>query len=168
MLCLRMYLTDHTLLKIDISISDQKLTLYDADKPLLTSMVSTAENGFGQKINSFQTPLGLHFIAEKSGENAKIKTYFQNRQPLGLFQPSMLSKYDDWILTRVIRLAGAEAGYNQGDDCDSYERMIYIHGTPELIQANDPKSHGCIRMPCIALIALYNMINIGTKVEIHV
>lgn len=77
----------------------------------------------------------------------------------------------DRILTRILRLAGTEDGFNKGIDtngisCDSFLRYIYIHGTPDDEPMGAPHSHGCIRMRNDDIIALFEEVAVGTMVEI--
>ena len=49
---------------------------------------------------------------------------------------------------------------------NSYQRYIYIHGTPEEGLIGTPASHGCIRMTNADVADLYERVPIGTQVEI--
>ena len=55
---------------------------------------------------------------------------------------------------------------NRGRGIDSFQRHIYIHGTPEEGLIGKPASHGCIRMRNIDVIELFDLVKIGTFVEI--
>ena len=53
---------------INVSIKLQQLTLVDDTKLIKSYSISTALKGIGQNKNSFQTPLGLHYIRAKIGK----------------------------------------------------------------------------------------------------
>jgi lipoprotein-anchoring transpeptidase ErfK/SrfK len=72
----------------------------------------------------------------------------------------------DWMLSRLIWLAGLEVGKNCGGDVDTFARYIYIHGTPDSEPVGEPRSHGCIRMRNADVIALFDMVDAGTLVRI--
>ena len=74
--------------------------------------------------------------------------------------------YTDWILTRILWLAGAEEGINSGGKVDTKNRYIYIHGTPYEEQLGKPVSSGCIRMSNQDIIELFNHVQIKTQVNI--
>ena len=64
----------------------------------------------------------------------------------------------DWILSRILWLAGLEPQFNQGEGCDTFNRYIYIHGTPDSEPMGIPMSHGCIRMRNQDVIELFELI----------
>ena len=72
----------------------------------------------------------------------------------------------DRILSRIIWLAGLELGRNAGGDVDTYNRYIYIHGTPDDEPVGEPRSHGCIHMGTENVIELFELLSIGTLVQI--
>jgi lipoprotein-anchoring transpeptidase ErfK/SrfK len=45
-------------------------------------------------------------------------------------------------------------------------RYIYIHGTGEDQPMGVPRSHGCIRMRNDDIIELFELVRVGTRVEI--
>ncbi|MFK8067993.1 MAG: L,D-transpeptidase family protein [Gammaproteobacteria bacterium] len=154
---------------IEISISDQKLWLKDKEKILAEYLVSTAKNGAGEIMNSECTPRGEHEVVELYGADQAANTVFVGRIKTGeIFVPSLREKYPDrdWILTRIIRLAGCEPEKNQGEELDTYNRYIYIHGSPDNVEMGVPGSHGCVRMKNQDVIDLFNQVSIGTKVMI--
>jgi hypothetical protein len=67
----------------------------------------------------------------------------------------------DPIVTRILHLRGMEARNAQ-----AYARCIYIHGTPDEKHLGKPVSYGCIRMASSDVIDLFNMVGVGSKVEI--
>ncbi|MEM9242623.1 MAG: L,D-transpeptidase [Pseudomonadota bacterium] len=131
--------------------------------------ISTAKKGFGERINSEQTPCGWHQIAMKIGEGMAENTVFVGRKATGeIYDEALAKQYPqrDWILTRILWLAGLEEGKNKGGDVDSYQRYIYIHGTPDSEPMGVPRSHGCIRMRNHHIIKLFDQLEIGDRVFI--
>ncbi|WP_051086842.1 L,D-transpeptidase [Psychrobacter lutiphocae] len=135
--------------------------------------ISTAKNGIGSQEGSYCTPLGKHSIAAKIGTDLPINSVFVAREPTGeIYSEQLGQQYPDrdWILTRILRLQGCEEGVNKGHNelgcCDSYQRYIYIHGTPDTEPMGVPLSHGCVRMRNTDLIWLYEQVEQGTPVYI--
>ncbi|HTT08634.1 MAG TPA: L,D-transpeptidase [Gammaproteobacteria bacterium] len=155
---------------IEIDLASQSLRLLDdADTVLMTCAVSAARNGPGEKLNSECTPRGWHCIEAKIGEGCPVNTVFVNREPTGEIYSRTLrdqSPGRDWILTRILWLRGLEAGRNLGGDVDTHARYIYLHGTPDEVPMGAPGSRGCIRMRNTDLLALYDLIEVGTRVLI--
>lgn len=154
---------------INISLREQRLSLYEGDKTLKQYSVSTAKNGPGELMDSECTPRGAHTIAEKIGADSAVNTVFVGRRPTGeLYQPSLreLHPARDWILTRILWLQGEEPGTNKGGNVDTYDRYIYIHGSPDDVDMGCPGSHGCIRMRNNDVIELFDMVEAGDRVMI--
>ena len=159
--------TDNT--QIEISLKDQKLFLKNDGEVNEIFNISTAAKGPGEIQGSECTPRGRHVICEKIGNNCSSGTVFTAREPTGeIFNVELDKKYPDrdWVLTRILRLAGKEEGINRGGDVDTFDRMIYIHGTPDNIVLGMPGSHGCIRMNNKDVIKLFEMVEISTEVDI--
>lgn len=159
-----------TLFQIDIYLQQQILRLRKDGQLLAEYPVSTARNGAGEKMNSECTPRGQHRIAEKFGDECPVDSVMVGRKPTGeIYTPQLRACFPerDWILTRILRLDGMEEGINRGGDVDSYERMIYIHGSPDDVQMGAPGSHGCIRMRNADVLSLYVTVPVGTTVNIH-
>jgi lipoprotein-anchoring transpeptidase ErfK/SrfK len=155
---------------IVIVASEQKQYLLHHGQPLQQYIISTSEFGLGNKANSNKTPLGVHVVTEKYGDNAKIGTIFRSRGNTGrtakiLTEEGQRSKADN-VTTRILWLSGLEKGVNKGKSIDSHKRYIYIHGTDEEGRLGAPASHGCIRMRNQAVIDLYQTVPIGTLVVI--
>lgn len=134
---------------IHVSIRQQILTFIDAQGVEHRFPVSTAKNGPNQQEGSGGTPLGKHRIRAKIGADAPMNAVFVGRRFTGeIYTPSLGAQYPerDWILTRILWLAGCEPGFNQGGNVDTMRRYIYIHGTPDTEPMGVPLSHGCIRM----------------------
>jgi hypothetical protein len=151
-----------------VSISKQKLYLIKDKKTIKTYPVSTSKYGIGNKDMSYKTPLGLHRIVSKIGKNAKFCDVFKSRRRIKKIAKLNIRDIDqDLITTRILRLQGLERGINHGKGIDTYERCIYIHGTPQENLIGKPASHGCIRMKNRDIIELFNLVKIKTPVLIQ-
>ena len=131
--------------------------------------VSTSLKGPGQILDSGCTPLGRHAIVEKIGAGLPLNTVFVGRRATGeLYSDTLgLNNPDrDWILTRILWLTGLDAGFNEGGLLDTKSRFIYIHGCPDFIPIGSPGSAGCIRMRNKDIVDLFEMVAVGTRVEI--
>lgn len=143
---------------IVIDIATQTLLL---PQHQLTFLISSGLNGIGEAENSGKTPRGWHTIAEKIGHDQPINTVFIARKPTGeIYSKKLACKYPnrDWILTRILWLKGLEPNFNNGIGCDTYQRYIYIHGTPDSEPMGKPYSHGCIRMHNTDLLKVFELI----------
>ena len=69
-------------------------------------------------------------------------------------------------MSRILWLSGLEEGFNRGEGCDTYQRYIYIHGTPDSEPMGMPMSHGCIRMRNKDVIELFELIDCNALVYI--
>ena len=158
-------------MRIEISISNQTLTLFDNFGGVKAKYsVSTAANGVGCEKNSGCTPLGNHIIRAKIGAGAALNSVFVGRRFTGeICTPELMAEFPerDWILTRILWLSGTEIGFNRLGNVDTMQRYIYIHGTPESTEMSKIGSHGCIRMRSADVIALFNMVEVGTQVFIR-
>ena len=152
-----------------VSVKAQKIYHIINNEVIKIYIISTAEKGTGNIKNSYQTPLGLHSIKEKHGDNTPLNGRMISRifygQIATVYNDSSRSKTDD-VTTRILWLSGEEEGVNKGGNVDSYQRYIYIHGTSEEGRLGTPASHGCIRMNNKDVLKLYNKIAVGTKVLI--
>ena len=155
---------------IEILIQRQTLTLFDsAGDTKAQYSISTAANGAGCDKNSGCTPLGEHIIRAKIGEGAPVNTVFVARRPTGeICTPELMGQFPnrDWILTRILWLSGTEIGKNRLGNVDSMQRFIYIHGTPDSEPMGEPRSHGCVRMRNADVVALFELVKVGTRVLI--
>ena len=153
-----------------ISIAAQRLSLLDAEGQVLREYpVSTALNGPGEQKGSGCTPRGRHVIRAKIGAGQVPGTVFVGRRPTGeVWSPALSAQFPerDWILSRILWLSGCEVGRNRLGDCDTMQRYIYIHGTPEPEPMGVPLSHGCIRMRNADVIDLFDRVPVGATVLI--
>ena len=152
-----------------VSIKNQKMYLIIDNKIISYYDVSTSKNGIGNQEGSNKTPIGLHSIKEKHGDETPLNGLMKSRVHYGqiakIIKDTTSSKSDD-ITTRIMWLTGEESKINKGENIDSYNRYIYIHGTSEEGKIGQPASHGCIRMKNEDVLNLYNKIRVGTKVLI--
>lgn len=151
-------------------MAEQILVLFDNTVPRCKYVVSTARNGLGELTGSECTPRGQHLIAEKIGAGCATNTVFVGRVASGkVYEPHSRKRFPgcDWIVTRILRLQGCEENRNKGGNVDSYERYIYIHGSPDDITMGVPGSRGCIRMSNQDIIELFDLIDVGTTVNIY-
>ena len=151
--------TEHCL---HVQATTQTLTHYHGDQSN-TLTASTAVNGTGQQEGSFQTPLGLHRVCEKIGDQEPVGTVFKGRQPVrhdGKGDPTAL------ITDRILWLEGLEPGFNSGGEVDSRQRYIYIHGIGDESRLGQPNSQGCIHLGAADLLPLFDAIPEGTLVLI--
>lgn len=157
--------------RIEIDLVRQTLRLLDeADRELARYPVSTAANGAGERDGSFCTPRGRHRIRAKIGAGQPVGTVFRGRRPTGeVYSPELAeaSPRRDWILTRILWLCGEEPGRNRFGEVDTMRRYIYIHGTPDSTPMGEPGSIGCIRMRNDDLLALFERVPAGIRVDIH-
>ena len=155
---------------INISIKQQVLTLIDNGSVIKCFKVSTSIKGIGQIKNSFQTPIGRHYIRAKIGKDQPILTIFEGRRPTGQIWSNSYSNSEpnhDWILSRILWLSGKELGFNRLGNFDTMQRYIYIHGTADEDKLGKPLSHGCIRMSNNDVIEIFDLIHVGTIVNIN-
>ena len=141
-----------------IDLAQQTLRLPKHNKFYL---ISSGKNGIGEQENSGKTPRGWHRVAQKIGHDAAKYSVFIARQPTGeIYNQQLAQQFPqrDWILSRILWLDGLEAGFNQGEHCDTFKRYIYIHGTPDTEPMGIPMSHGCIRMKNDEIIELFELV----------
>lgn len=154
---------------LDISISEQCCQLVTDGVIVFEAAVSTALNGAGEQKNSGCTPRGLHYIRACIGAGQPDNTVFVGRRPTGEIYTDVLGEQfpeRDWILTRILWLSGLELGKNRLANVDTMQRYIYIHGCPDSLPMGVPLSHGCIRMHNKDLLALFDLVQAGTRVFI--
>ena len=156
-----------------INIEAQTLIICNHGVASSSYPISTAKNGIGSQQDSGCTPLGRHVIAQKIGDDAPINTVFVGRVATGEVYDAELGRLQpkrDWILSRILWLKGLEEGINKGSneqgDCDTYQRYIYIHGTPDSEPMGVPLSHGCVRMRNTDIIELFAQVEEGTPVTL--
>jgi lipoprotein-anchoring transpeptidase ErfK/SrfK len=155
---------------IEVDISEQRLYLIENSLVKASYPISTSKYGEGSIENSFKTPLGKHSIKEMIGDEAEINTIFTSRvntKRSATIIDQFQDTDNDYVTSRIMWLDGEEDGLNKGGNVDSFRRYIYIHGTHEEGLIGTKASHGCIRMFNYDVIELFNLVNIGTKVQIR-
>lgn len=151
-----------------IDITQQRLYLFERDELSQTFPVSTSRHGLGQQSGSFQTPRGIHRIADKIGQGEPLGRVFKGRQPLEqICTINQADEEEDVISSRILWLDGLQPGLNRGGDCDSYQRYIYIHGTQDEAHIGQPASIGCIRMNNADVIELFDRVSVNDAVLIE-
>ncbi|WP_038247757.1 L,D-transpeptidase [Ghiorsea bivora] len=153
---------------IKIIVSEQMLYHHRKTGVVCAYPVSTARNGVGNIENSLQTPLGKHQICAKIGGGLPVYTYFESREPKGIFTQKTAHHKADWILSRILWLTGVQTGVNKRGKVDTKKRYIYIHGTNEEDKIGLPVSHGCIRMLNADVVHLFEHACYGESVFIKV
>jgi hypothetical protein len=143
-----------------ISVDDQKMLVTDKGQPVATYPVSTSKFGLSSAPNSFGTPLGKHRVVKKIGHGLPSGAVFKSRRFTGEVLPVDAPGRDP-IVTRILWLDGKE-----GRNRNSFGRYIYIHGTPEERNIGQPVSYGCIRMRSCDVIALFDRVGLGARVDI--
>lgn len=152
-----------------ISLSAQRLDLVDGRSVVKRYSVSTSKHGAGEQAGSFKTPRGRHVVRAKIGAGQPLGAVFVGRRPTGEIHSETLARAQpnrDWILSRILWLSGKETGKNRLGSVDSMRRYIYIHGTPDSEPRGEPRSIGCVRMSNADVIELFDLVAVGTRVEI--
>lgn len=152
-----------------LSIPQQKLQLYLPGK-VLTYLVSTGVKGVGEQQGSGCTPRGKHLVRAKIGEGLPANAVFVGRRFTGeIYSQALARRFPDrdWILSRILWLSGLEPGVNRLGNVDTMRRYIYIHGTPDSEPMGVPASHGCIRMRNSDVMELFDLIPVGTELQIE-
>ena len=157
---------------IHIDIPRQELLVLDgeAGETLLARYpISTALHGPGETHGSGCTPRGLHRVRAKVGAGCLPGAVLVGRRPTGeMYSPELAAAHPgrDWILSRILWLTGCEPGINRGGAVDTLRRYIYIHGCPDDCAMGVPLSHGCVRMRNADVVALFDAVSVGTRVQI--
>ena len=155
--------------KVNISISQQTLEVVENDAVIFSAFVSTAANGAGEQHGSECTPRGKHIIRAKIGAGCLENTVFTGRRPTGEIFTEQLHHQQperDWVLTRILWLSGCETGINRLGAVDTMRRYIYIHGCPDSFEMGKPASHGCVRMTNQDVMTVFDLLPVGTEVNI--
>ena len=148
-------------MRIEIHVSQQRLTLFREATPILACAISTSFAGTGSEPGSNRTPLGNFVIGKKIGAGAALGAVFRSRVDTG----ESASRYstEDQVATRVLWLDGVDS-----ENANTRERYIYLHGTNHEEQLGWPVSHGCIRLANIVMADVFELVEPGTPVLIGV
>ena len=148
-----------------VNIQSQTLSLVKNQIVSSAYPVSTSKYGMGNQKDSFKTPLGIHRIVDKIGSGSPAGRIFKDRKDTGKNWQNEITD-ENLILTRILWLEGLEPNINRGENIDSYERYIYIHGTNKEELIGTPMSHGCICMKNSDIIELFDTVPENTIVII--
>ncbi|MEO6054811.1 MAG: L,D-transpeptidase [Chthoniobacterales bacterium] len=146
--------------RLVVDVRHQEMIVYANEVAIRKYPVSTSMFGIGDSRGSYTTPSGLFKVKEKIGTGLPLGAVFKSRQPTGEVL-SVNARGRDPVVTRILWLQGAEAQNSQ-----AYNRFIYIHGTPQEKNIGRPASYGCIRMRSRDVMELYDIVGVGTTVEI--
>ena len=152
-----------------IDISAQELYLYQKKQLKKIYPISTAIKGEGNQAGSEQTPVGIHQVKQKFGQDAPFASIFVGRQETGKIAKIIHAPIDyrsDYVTSRILWLDGLEVGKNKDGKVDSHRRFIYIHGTAEEGLIGRKASHGCIRMLNKDVIHLFKQLPLNSLVYI--
>jgi len=152
-----------------VSVREQRLYLISGLHLCGRYPVSTSRYGIGAIQDSYQTPHGVHRVAAKIGDGQAVFRLFKARRPSA--ELATANRYatisrGDAICTRILWLAGLEAGVNRGGYRDSQKRFIYLHGTVDEKHIGRPASSGCIRMKNHDVIEVFNTLQQNSIVYI--
>lgn len=146
--------------QIIVSVQDQKMTVIREGGGRVSYPISTSKFGLDGRRRSYTTPTGNLAVAQKVGDGAPVGAVFHGRIRTGEVV-KVDSPGRDPIVTRILVLRGLDAG-----NSDAASRGIYIHGTPQESLIGQRASYGCIRMRSRDVIALYDMVGVGTRVRV--
>jgi lipoprotein-anchoring transpeptidase ErfK/SrfK len=105
---------------------------------------------------------------ERIGAGQPPGMVFKARIPTGKHFSEFTGTEQEAVLitSRILRLRGLEPGVNLGDEVDTYERYIYIHGTNHENLIGEPLSAGCVVMRNLDIIELFDQVRVGDQVMI--
>jgi lipoprotein-anchoring transpeptidase ErfK/SrfK len=145
-------------LKVIVDSSKQSLCVIRREESIFKAPVSTSQFGLGFEPRSLKTPTGTFQVSEKIGHDVPIGTIFKGRVPVT--EPNWLGA-PDLITSRILWLDGLDM-----ENANTKERYIYIHGTNQEELIGQPASQGCIRMRNIDVVRLFDLVSVGTSIEI--
>lgn len=159
-------------MQIGIDIPSQRMTVVNIanGQALMQTRVATARNGPGEQMDSECTPRGWHVVRAKIGAGLPLNAVLVARRPTGeIYTPELRRRFPDrdWILTRILWLSGLEPNKNRLGEVDSMRRYIYIHGSPPEDVMGVPSSHGCIKLTNEDVVQLFELVPVGTPVNIQ-
>ena len=144
-----------------VSVPEQKMALYKKGELVRVYDISTSRFCLSSSPNTNGTPLGKMEVAKKIGDGQPSGMKFKSRRPTGEIVPVNAPGRDP-IVSRIIWLKGLESGNRS-----TYDRYIYIHGTPQESLIGKPASYGCVRMRSRDIIELYGIVGTGAGIEIQ-
>ena len=151
-----------------VDVQQQRLFRLDIEEENNRSYpVSTAARGIGNRVDSKQTPFGIHRVRQKIGGGQPRGMIFEAREATGRIARDYRSSDKDEITSRILWLDGLESGVNRDGVYDTYSRFIYIHGTSDEGRIGEPVSAGCIRMLNDDIIELFDEVLVNDLVVIR-
>lgn len=156
-------------LKVDVA--KQVLVCLSPKEEVLQSWpIATGLAGLGEQEGSGCTPRGWHRVRAKIGAGEDARAVFRGRRLTGeIWSPELNEQFPerDWILGRILWLCGEEVGFNRGGQVDTQRRFIYLHGVPETKPMGVPASAGCVNLHPTAMLEVFDLVPVGTKVLIN-
>jgi len=146
-------------IRLHVSVADQRLDVLRDGNAIATFDISTSRYGLGSEPGSLRTPVGRFQIGEKIGADAPVGAVFKAREHTG--QTAEQGGDEDLILTRILWLEGLDP-----ENANTRDRYIYIHGTNQEALIGSPASHGCVRMRNADIVRLFDLIGVGTPLEV--
>jgi len=147
---------------ITVSLGQQLLGFYRNGSLVKSYVVSTSLRPPANVKDSLGTPRGLHEIGEKIGAGQPPGIVFRARVATGKHFSELGSTEQsrNLITSRILRLRGLEPGWNAGtnaagENVDTFERYVYIHGTNHENRLGTPFSGGCVEMANLGIVELF-------------
>ncbi len=151
------------------SIPEQRLRLFEDGKSLKAYSMSSSKRPPSCQENSLGTPWGLHEVCEKIGLEEPEGMVFKGRVSVGLryWECDPDEQEKNLITSRILRLRGLEPDVNRGGDRDTFDRMIYLHGTNHEDRIGQPASAGCLQVSNRDALELFERVPVGTHLLIE-
>jgi hypothetical protein len=152
-----------------VRIETQTLQFYRGPTLVKAYPISTSARPPSNLRHSLGTPRGLHEIAERIGAGQPPGMVFRSRVPTGQHYRELSDDENvgNLITSRILWLRGLEPGLNCGENVDSYQRYIYLHGTNHEDRIGTPASGGCVLLRNLDLVELYEHVRAGDWVWIE-
>ena len=150
------------MIKVVVRVKEQVADVFRKGELIRTFQVSTGKNGLGSERGSLKTPMGKLRVAQKVGAGHPIGTVFKERVPTGEIWSADGPPVDqDLITTRILWLEGLEP-----HNANTWERMVYFHGTNQEHLIGTPASHGCIRLTNRDVLEFFDLVPEGAEVQV--
>jgi lipoprotein-anchoring transpeptidase ErfK/SrfK len=149
-------------IRLEVNAAQQRAYLYTLGRLQKTYTISTSSIGIGCTENSNCTPHGSFTICEKIGTDLPLGAVLDSRQPTGeITREWQNQSSQDLVLSRILWLDGIEP-HNR----NTKERFIYLHGTNQEHLLGSKASHGCVRFANRDIAELYDILDVGARVQI--
>ena len=91
-----------------VDVNHQRMYVLNHNRIIEDFQISTSKYGEGETANSNRTPLGIHFVAKKVGDDASLNTIFKSRTNTGKQATPNDARFKDkdLITTRIMWLEG--------------------------------------------------------------